>query len=48
MRHEMTRGIAGVRGQQHLGTTGNFLGDLVGVDVIVVLLRQRDRDGSNL
>lgn len=48
MRHEVTGGVTGVRGQQHLGTTRDFLGDLIGVDVIVVLLRQRDGDGRNL
>lgn len=48
MRHKVTRRVTGVRGQQYLGTTGNFLGNLVGVDVIVVLLRQRDRNGGNL
>jgi hypothetical protein len=48
MRHEVTCRVTGVRGQQHLGTTGDFLGDLVRVDVIMVLLRQRDGDGGNL
>ena len=48
MRHEVASRVTGVGGQQHLSTTGDFLGDLVGVDVVVVLLRERNGDGSNL
>jgi hypothetical protein len=48
MRHEVTGGVTGVRGQQHLSTTRDFLGNLIGVDVIMILLRQRDRDRGNL
>lgn len=48
MRDKVTGRVPGVRGQQYLSATGNLLGDLVGVDVIVVLLRQRDGNGGNL
>lgn len=48
MRDKVTRRVSGVRGQQYLSATGNLLGDLVGVDVIVVLLGQRDGYGGNL
>lgn len=48
MRHEVTGGVTRVGGQQHLGTTRDFLGNLIGVDVIVILLRQRHRDRGNL
>jgi hypothetical protein len=37
-RHEVACGITRVGGQQHLGTTGDFLGDLVGMDAVVVIL----------
>jgi hypothetical protein len=40
--------VARVGGQDDRGTTGNFLSDLIGVDMISILLRQRDRDGSEL
>lgn len=40
--------VTGVGGQEHLSTTGDLLGDLVGVDVVVILLRQRDGDRSDL
>jgi len=48
VRHEVASGVTRVRGEQHLSTTSDFLGDLVGVDVIVVFLSQRNGDGSNL
>lgn len=48
MRDKVTCRVSGVRGQQYLSATGNLLGDLVGVDVIVVLLRQWDGNGGNL
>jgi hypothetical protein len=41
-------GVSGVGGQNDGGTTGNFLGNLVGVDVIAVLLGQGDGDGGKL
>lgn len=40
--------VARVRGQDDRGTSGDFLSDLIGVDMISILLRQRDRDGSEL
>lgn len=48
VRHEVTGGVTRVRGQQHLSTTGNLLGNLVGVNMVVVVLRQRNGDRSNL
>lgn len=41
-------GVAGVRGKDDTGTAGNLVGDLVGVDVVAVLLLQGNRDGSEL
>lgn len=46
--HEVAGWVTRVRGQQHLRATSDFLGDLIGVDVVVILLRQRDGNGSNL
>lgn len=40
--------VARVGGQDDRGTTGNFLSDLIRVDMISILFRQRDRDGSEL
>jgi hypothetical protein len=44
----VTSRVTRVGGQQHLSTTGDFLSDLVGVDVVVILLRERNGDGRNL
>lgn len=40
--------VTRVGGQDDRGTTGNFLSDLIGVDMISILFRQRDRDRSEL
>lgn len=41
-------GIARVGGKDDRGTTGDFLGNLVGMDVVAVLLGKGDRDGCKL
>lgn len=46
--HEMSSGVARVGCQQHRRSTGDFLSDLIRVDVVVVILSKRDRDRSNL
>lgn len=46
--NEVAGRVTRVGGQKHLSTPGNLLGDLVRVDVVVVLLRQRDGDRSDL
>lgn len=38
LRHKVACGVTGVGGQQHLCATGNFLGNLVRVNVVVVIL----------
>lgn len=48
VRYKVASGVTRVGGKQHLSTTGDLLGDLVGVDVVVVVLGQRDRDGGDL
>jgi hypothetical protein len=40
--------VARVRGQDDGSTAGNLLGDLVGVDVVAILLGQRHGNGSKL
>ena len=40
--------IARVRGQDDRGATGDFLGNLVGVDMVAIFLGQRDRNSSKL
>lgn len=40
--------VAGVGGQDDRSTTSNFLGNLVGVDVVSVALVQRDGNGGEL
>jgi hypothetical protein len=48
VRHEVASRVTRIGGKQHLGTTGNLLGDLVGVNVVVVVLGQRNRNGCDL
>lgn len=43
-----TSGVSGVGSEDDRGTTGNFLGNLVGVDVISILFRERDGNGREL
>lgn len=40
--------VTRVRGEQHLSTAGDFLSDLVRMDVVVVVLRERDRNWGDL
>lgn len=40
--------VTGVGGEDDGSTTGDFLGDLVGVDVVSILFGQRDRNSSKL
>lgn len=40
--------VARVGGQDDRSTSGNFLGDLIGMDVIAVAFGERDGDGSKL
>lgn len=48
VRHEVTSGVTRVRGEQHLSTASNLLGNLVGVDVVVVVLSQGNGNGGDL
>lgn len=41
-------GVTGVRGQNDRGSTGDLLGDAVGVDMVAVLLGERNRNGGEL
>lgn len=45
---EVTRGVTGVGGENDGGSTSDLLGDLVGVDVIVVVFSEGHRDRSDL
>ena len=40
--------VARIRGDDDAGAAGDFLSDLVRVDVVAVLFRERDRNGSKL
>ncbi len=46
--HDTARGVARVGGQNDRGTAGNFLCNLVGVDVVAVLFIQRDGNRRKL
>ncbi len=43
-----TSRVSGVGGDNHSSTTGDLLGDLVGVDMVTILLRERDGDSGKL
>ena len=45
---EVTRGVTGVGGENDGGSTSDLLGDLVGVNVIVVVFGEGHRDRSDL
>lgn len=40
--------VSGVGGEDDGSTTGDFLGDLVGVDVVTIALGERDGNGGEL
>lgn len=46
--HKMSGGIAGVGREEHRRATSDFLGDLVGVNVIVIFLGQGHGNRSDL
>lgn len=46
--HKMSGRIPGVRCEEHRCATSDFLGDLVGVNVIVIFFSQGNRNRSDL
>lgn len=46
--HNLAGRVTRIRGQNDGGTTGNFLSNLLRVDVVIVVARQRDGDGGEV